>query len=334
MRDGRIEVVRGDIVESVHRVSVAVVDAAGRLRASAGSPEQVTFARSAVKPIQALPLVTDGILDSFGFGDRELALCCASHSGEPWHVDTVLGMLKRIGVGEGALACGAHPPFHEASARALRENGIEPGRVHNNCSGKHAGMLALASGHGWPVAGYEQAGHPVQRRMLAEMSAWSGVPPDAIAIAVDGCGVSTFAMSVEAMARAFGALAGAARRGEAGPERVLRAMGRYPEYVAGTGRLCTELSRAVHGRILAKVGAEGVYCAAVPGAELGIALKVEDGAWRAAEPALLAVLRSLALITDDEMAELAVFAEPAILNTRGERVGRLRAAIRLQPGRD
>lgn len=331
---GRVEVHRGGIVESVHEVSVAVVDAAGRLRVRCGRPDLVTFARSAVKPLQALPLVTDGVFDQYGFGDRELALCCASHSGEPWHVETALGMLKRIGLDASALACGPQAPFHEPSARALRESGAEPGRIHNNCSGKHAGMLALACRHGWPVAGYESAGHPVQQRMLAVVSEWSAVPADEIGIGVDGCGVSTFALPLSAMARAFGALAGAGRRGDPAADRVLRAMGRYPEYVAGSGRLCTDLSRTVQGRILAKVGAEGVYCAAVPGAELGIALKVEDGAWRAAEPALLAVLRALALITDDEIAELAGYAEPVVTNTRGERTGGLRAVIRLESGRE
>jgi len=334
MSEARVEVQRGTIVESVHHVSVAVVDAKGRLRARAGTPERITFARSAIKPFQALPLVDDGVLDRFDFGDRELALACASHSGESWHVDTVLSMLRRIGVDESLLACGPHPPFHEPSARALAEAGRAPSRVHNNCSGKHAGMLALACRHGWPALGYEKIGHPVQQRMLAVMAGWSDSAPEQIGIGVDGCGVATFALPLQSMARAFGALAGAARRGEAGPDRVLRAMGRYPEYVAGTGRLCTELSRRVHGRIVAKVGAEGVYCAAVPGAELGIALKVEDGAWRAAEPALLAVLRALTLISDDEVAELDRFAEPVVTNTRGERVGGLRAVIRLEPCRD
>ncbi|MGD8277397.1 MAG: asparaginase [Gemmatimonadota bacterium] len=334
MSEARVEVRRGAIVESVHRVSVAVVDAGGRMRARAGAPERITFARSAIKPIQALPLVEDGVLDRFEFGDRELALACASHSGEPRHVDTALAILRRIGVDPSMLACGPHAPFHEPSARALIEAGREPSRVHNNCSGKHAGMLALACHHGWPALGYEQILHPVQQRMLEGMAAWSGVVRDEIGIGVDGCGVATFALPLDALARAFGALAGAARRGEPGPERVLRAMGRYPEYVAGTGRLCTQLSRAVHGRIVAKVGAEGVYCAAVPGAELGIALKVEDGAWRAAEPALLAVLRALTLISDDEVGQLDRFAEPVVTNTRGERVGGLRAVIRLEPCRE
>lgn len=329
MSTGRIEVLRGEIVESVHRVHVAVADAVGQLRAGAGDPGLVTFARSAVKPIQALPLVDDGVLDAFGFSDRELALCCASHNGETEHVEVALAMLAGIGLEESTLACGAHPPFHEPAARALAEQGIEPGRIHNNCSGKHAGMLALARYHNWQVAGYHEAAHPVQQRMLEEMSTWSGVARDRIGIAVDGCGVATFALPLEALARAFGRLADAAARGEPGPRRIMQAAGRHPELIAGTGRLCTELSRAVGGRLLAKVGAEGMYCAAAPDAGLGIALKVEDGTWRAAEPALLSVLRSLELITEEEVARLSQFAAPIVRNTRGDDVGGLRATITL-----
>jgi len=327
----RVEVWRGPAVESEHRIHVAVCDGAGVLRASAGSADRVVFARSAVKPIQALPLIADGVANRYALTDRELALCCASHSGEACHVAGVRGLLRKVGVDESALACGAHAPFHATSARQLQESGQPPARIHNNCSGKHAGMIALASAQGWPVAGYHELRHPVQQRMLREVCAWTGVSADDVLTAVDGCGVATFALTLESLARAFSALAASARRGDAGPQRILAAMAKHPEYVGGSGRLCTELSRAVQGRILAKTGAEGVYCVAVPGAELGIALKVEDGATRASEPALLAVLRALALLSDDEMAALASFAEPSITNTRGERVGRIRATVTLEP---
>ncbi len=327
----RVEVWRGATIESVHQVSIAVVDAQGRLRASTGNPELVAFARSAVKPIQALPLVRDGVTTHFGFDARELAVCCASHSGEERHVECVRGLLRRIGVEESALACGAHPPHYAPAARALQQAGQPFGRVHNNCSGKHTGMLALACRHGWPIAGYQRPEHPVQRRILEEICEWTELTPDEIATGVDGCGVVTFALPLSRLAGAFGRLAGAARRGETAASAVVGAMMSFPQYVAGTGRLCTLLMRAADGRVMAKAGAEGVYCVAVPGAELGIALKVEDGAARAAEPAILAVLRALSLLSDDEMAELAAFAEPSIGNTRGETVGRIRAAIQLEP---
>jgi L-asparaginase II len=324
-----VEIWRGSFVESRHRVNVAVVDAQGRLRASAGEPGIVAFARSALKPIQTLPVVEDGASDQFEFGPEEIALCCASHSGEPRHVDAVLSMLRKIGVDEEALACGPHAPMSIQAADALRAEGKSPGRVHNNCSGKHAGMLALARFHGWPVTGYQLAEHPVQRRLLVEVARWSGTAEEEIPTAVDGCGVVTYALSLHALATSFARLAGATRCGDAVPSRVVHAMLRYPEYVGGTDRLCTQLMRVADGRIFAKVGAEGVYCAGIPGAELGVALKVEDGAVRAAEPALLAVLRGLGLLSADEMADLGRFAEPDILNTRGERVGRIRAEVAL-----
>lgn len=327
----RVEVRRGGAVESRHTVSVAVADGTGQLRARAGDAELVTFARSAIKPLQALPLVDDGVAERFGFGAAEIALACASHGGESFHVDVALGMLRRIGLDEHALACGSHPPMHDATAQRLREVGRAPTRIHNNCSGKHAGMLALARAHNWPVAGYHEIDHPVQQRMLQEVVRWSGVPPEDVIIAVDGCGVATFALPLSGMARAFGGLAAAARRGEKAPATIVRSMATYPEYVGGTDRLCTELTRASAGRIIAKVGAEGVYCAAVPGAELGIALKVEDGARRAAEPALLAVLHALGVLSDDEFGVLARFAEPVVRNTRGENVGELRAIVELTP---
>jgi L-asparaginase II len=319
-------------VESRHRVSVAVCDASGLLRARCGDTDLVMYARSAIKPLQALPVVEDGAADRFELTSAELALCCASHSGEPRHVEAAESILRKIGAAEEALACGPHAPFHEPSARALRAAGQEPNRLHNNCSGKHAGMLALARHHGWPLVGYQLLEHPVQQRMLNEVARWTGVAPEEILTAVDGCGVATFGAKLRDFALGFARFAAAARRGESGPVRLVAAMTRNPEYVGGSGRFCTELIHATAGRLFVKVGAEGVFLAGAPGAELGVALKVEDGAQRAAEPALIAVLRSLNLLTDDELAGLARFVEPILRNTRNEEVGVIRAALRLEPG--
>lgn len=325
-----VEVWRGEHVESRHRVSVAVVDAEGQLRAWSGDPHMTTFARSAIKPFQALPLLTDGVADAFDFTPAEIAVCCASHSGEPRHIDVVASILRKIGADEEALACGPHAPFHDESARALRQRGEKPGRLHNNCSGKHAGMLALARHNGWPLAGYYLPGHPVQQRVTAELSQWTNVPEDDLLFATDGCGVITFAAPLDRFAHAFARLAAAARKGVDAPSLVVNAMMRNPEYVGGTNRLCTELMRSASGRIFAKVGAEGVYMAGVPGAELGIALKVQDGAQRAAEPALIAVLHKLSLLTGEEMAALERYVEPRLRNTRGEEIGVIRANVTLE----
>jgi L-asparaginase II len=325
-----VEVVRGAVVESSHRVHAAVVDAEGRLRAFAGDAEHVTYLRSAAKPLQALPLVDDGAFERYGLTLEELALCCGSHSGSAEHVRAAESILARAGVSAEALACGPHPPFDDDARRALQEAGLEAGRLHNNCSGKHAGMMVLARAHGWEPAGYERREHPVQGRMLAEVARWTQLPEEAIALAVDGCGVVCFALPLHHVALAFAGLAAAARRGDRGPSAVVEAMTTYPVMVAGEGRLCTDLIRAAGGRLFAKVGAEGVYCVGVPGAELGIALKVEDGATRAVAPAIAGILRELDLISEDELGRLLphVFAE--IVNTRGEVVGQVRPRVTLR----
>ena len=328
--ESAVEVVRGGVVESRHRVHVAVVDAGGRLRAAGGAADVLTFLRSAAKPFQALPLVDDGAMERYGLTLEELALCCGSHAGSAAHTAVAGRILEKAGVTAGALACGPHPPFDDAARRELEEAGLEPGRLHNNCSGKHAGMMVLARARGWEPAGYERPDHPVQQRILAEVARWAGVPVEAIPLGVDGCGVPCFALPLRRMALAFAGLAAAARAGERGPSTIVGAMTTHPEMVAGPGRICTELMRQAGGRLFAKVGAEGVYCVGVPGAELGIALKVEDGAARAVPPAILAVLRELDLIGEDDLGALHALAWPEVANTRGELVGELRPALRLR----
>lgn len=326
----RVEVWRGGIVESRHEVSAAVADGSGQLRAQSGDPNLVVFARSAIKPLQALPLAEDGLVDRFGLTDEELALVCASHNGEPMHVAAARSILSRIGVSEESLGCGPDRPYGAAAAQALDEAGETPGRVHNNCSGKHAGMIALALGNGWPLGGYLEEDHPVQQRMLAVLAEWSGLAAEDIGTAVDGCGVVTFALPLSALARAFGRFAGSARRAGTPAARIVGAIARHPAMIAGADRLDTDIVRVTGGRVLTKVGAEGVFAAIVPGAELGVVLKVEDGSKRAAAPALLGVLRELGVLTEEEVGALASHAEADVVNTRGERVGVVRAVVELE----
>ncbi|HEX8246515.1 MAG TPA: asparaginase [Longimicrobium sp.] len=325
-----VEVTRGGVVESRHRIHAAVVDAEGRLRAFAGDPDLVTFFRSAAKPLQALPLVEDGAYDRYGLTPEELALCCGSHSGSLEHTRRVERILEKGAVTSEDLACGPHAPFDDEARRRLEEAHLEPGRIHNNCSGKHAGMMMLARAHGWDPADYQRPEHPVQQRMLSEVSRWSRMPVEAIGVATDGCGVVCFALPLRQMAVAFAGFAAAVRAGERSPTAVFEAMTAHPVMVAGEGRICTELMRQAAGRLFAKVGAEGVYCVGVPGAELGIALKVEDGAARAVAPAILGILRELDLISEDDYGALHHHAYPELLNTRGEPVGQIRPAIALQ----
>ncbi len=328
-----VEVRRGGSVESRHRVSAALVDAQGRLVAHVGEPELVTFLRSAAKPLQALPLVADGVTEAFEFSDEELAICCASHSAEPKHVETVLRLLERIGCGEDDLECGPHLPFHAASAEALQREGRLPTRVHNNCSGKHTGMLAWARHSGAETAGYRTADHPVQLRIRREISHWTETPSERLQIAIDGCGVVTYAQPLAGMAGAFARLIAAAEEDAASPAgRVARAMTGKPYYVGGAGRLSTRLMQATGGRILAKYGAEAVMCLADRQRRWGVAVKVEDGAKRAVGPAVIEVLVQAGLLTDGEVQALDEDHVPPVSNTRGEIVGELRATFRLKGG--
>jgi L-asparaginase II len=327
MTDLRIEATRGDVVESVHRVSVAVVQADGSLVAEAGDPRRVTFWRSAAKPFQALPLLEDGAADALGLTTEELALACASHSSEPSHLAVAEGFLRRIGATAADLACGPHIPLSPAVADRVTREGIALTPLWSNCSGKHAGMLALARHHAWPMAGYTQPGHPVQGRILAEVARWTALPVTGIRTATDGCTAVTFALPLTAMAGAWARFGSAAAPG---PGRLRSAMVAHPGLVAGTGRLCTELMAAGRGRVLAKVGAAGVYCAALPELGLGVALKVADGDSAAAAPALLAVLGALlaraGLGRESDFFPIEARVGHPIANTRGITVGVVRAA--------
>ncbi len=325
----RVEATRGDLVETVHPVTVAVVDADGRLLAGSGDPALATWWRSAAKPFQSLPLVQDGVAVRFGLGDEELAFACGSNSSEAAHVALAHAFMRKVGVTEAQLSCGLHTPLSPAVAREVACGTAIMTPSWSNCAGKHIGMLALARHHGWPLEGYQAAGHPVQQRILAEVSRWTGVAIGDIRLAVDGCTVACFGLPVIAMARAY---AGLATSRDAALGRIAGAMMGHPFLVAGTGRLCTDLMTALPGRIVAKVGADGVYCAAVLDFGLGVALKVHDGDSRASGVALLEVLRQVA----SRMAADGRFAVPApvlashgpqpIRNTRKAVTGELRVA--------
>ncbi len=324
-----VEVTRGALVESRHVVHVAVAHADRGVVTACGDRTMVSFVRSAIKMFQALPLAEDGVIARWGLTTEEVALCTASHNAEPFHVAAAQSILAKAGVTVDALACGPHPPMFGPAASELERVGIAPGRIHNNCSGKHAGMLALARHHRWTIDGYQAPNHPVQQRVLHTLCSWAGVAPSAVHLAVDGCGLPTFALPLDRLAMACARLAAASVH--SGPAAtIVRAMTTHPEFVAGTGRLCTELMRAAGGRVFAKVGAEGYYCAGVPDQALGIALKVEDGARRASEPALLAVLRALSVLTPRQMDSLHEFAAPDLTNTRGEVVGTIRPRLTLK----
>jgi L-asparaginase II len=336
-----VEVWRGPIVESRHRGHLIAVDGAGHTVAALGSPETVTYVRSSGKPFQALPVLVSGAADRFGFTEQEIAIACGSHSGEAIHVDTVRSMLGKIGLDESALKCGVHQPFSAEVAHALASNQQQPNVLQNNCSGKHAAMLALAVHLGAPTATYDDWRHPVQQLIAQTVSDFSETPVDQIALGVDGCGAPVFGVPVHAMALMYARLVSPpedfapATRTTCG--RIVKAMIEFPAMVGGTkDRLDTELIKTGAGRLISKIGAEGVYTVGVlPNKEwphgLGLALKIEDGDdYRARPPAVIEALRQLKVFSGNELKTLAAYAPTLIKNRRGETVGEARAAFKLE----
>jgi L-asparaginase II len=320
-----VEVTRGGRVESRHRGAAVVADPEGASVFAIGNVDAPVFPRSAVKAIQALPLIETGAADTFGFGARELALSQASHGGEPPHVAGVSAMLQAIGLGEGDLECGAHMPSHAASARALIAEGREAGQLHNNCSGKHANFLAVARRLGVDHQGYIAARHPVQELVRAALENLIGAAHDPEHCGIDGCSIPTYAVPLTALARGFARFAsgsGLAAERATAARRLYDAAVREPYFIAGTGRFCTEVMQLLGGAALLKTGAEGVFCAAIPSRGLGVALKCEDGTTRASEAMMAALLAGLFV----EQAEaLRRWTQAPVVTRRNAPVGEVRA---------
>jgi L-asparaginase II len=318
-----VVVTRGAIVESRHCVHAAVVDGSGRLIASSREPNFVSYWRSCAKPFQVMPLIASGGFDHIGWGDDQLALACASHGGEPEHVAIAEGMLASIGMEQGDLACGPHEPLAQRGQKVLRESGSRPTRLHNNCSGKHAAMLAYAHASSWPVVGYERQAHAVQQDCLAEVAQWSGLEKHEIAQAVDGCGVVVYALPLDAMARAYARLGDQARRSVEIPSRIVHAMQTRPFLVGGSDRFDSALIEATEGRVISKIGAEGVHSVAIVDDGIGFAVKVEDGAQRAQFPAVIRLLQHFGALPAELPPRLAEYMPRVLRNTRGEVVGQV-----------
>lgn len=336
-----VEVKRGSITESRHRGHIVAVEPDGNIVASLGSPHNVTFLRSSAKPIQALPLLVSGAADRFGFTDREVALACGSHNGEPIHTELAASMLRKIGLGPEALKCGAHEPYGTEAALELRSRGEQPNALHNNCSGKHAGMLAVAVHLGAPTENYDSPENPVQKSIADTLARFSGVAVTDMVVGVDGCAAPNFGITVKAMALAYARLVSPPsdfdKATREACERIVRVMSAYPELIGGTSeRLDTEIMRAAPGRLISKVGAEGVYTAGITPCEewpkgLGLAIKIEDGDDKRARPvAVIESLRQLEVLPDESLEAVSRYAFFPVRNWRGDVVGEISASFSLR----
>lgn len=324
-----VELSRGGLTESLHRGAVAVCGPDGVRVGGLGHPAMPTFLRSTAKPIQALPVITSGAAERYGFTPEEIACMCGSLNGQDFQVAAVRSILAKAGLDEGLLTCGTHWPSHKPTARALRAAGGQPLPVHNNCAGKHAAMLTLCAHLGHPTEGYADPSHPVQRLMLETVARLCRYPAEQVGIGVDGCGVPVFRLPLIALAGAYARLAapqesGLPEQDAAGISLLMAACLKHPEMIAGDGRLCTQVMRAAPGVVLAKTGTEGVYALALPGLKRGVALQVEDGAMRALGPVVCELLHQLEVLDRAALeGPLADLHHPGLTNHLGQVVARL-----------
>ncbi len=334
-------VTRGAFIDAVHYGYIAIVRSDGFICASAGEPAYAAVLRSGMKPIQVLSVIASGAVEQFGLTDEELAVAAASHSGEEEHVAAVRSILNKIGKKETDLQCGVHAPFMPHVAARMAAAGEEPGPIHNNCSGKHAAMLAACLANGWPVQGYNRLEHPLQQDILHRLARFADVETNKIGIVVDGCGIPAFVLPLWRSALVFARLVdpGAAPAEDRDlAKSAVAAITGHPSYGSGKrGRLEAQLMEIGAGKLIAKVGAEGFYVVGIaPGtlgeAGYGLALKLEGGITfnRAVDPIVVAALEQIGALNEDQVKHLLDFKPREILNCLGESVGGMEALFRLE----
>jgi len=324
-----VEVTRGTQVESRHRAALAVVDTEGKVVLAVGDHERPVYPRSAIKSLQAIALVESGAADAFAVSEEELALACASHSGEPRHVETATAWLSRLGLTVGDLECGPQLPGYEPALIQLLASGGQATAAHNNCSGKHSGFLTLARHLGVPTAGYVKYEHPVQQRILGVLEAMTGLDLGDAPRGIDGCNIPVIGIPLGNMALAMARLGNPDDQPEARQSacaRLRKAVAAHPFMVAGSGRFDTRVMQLTGAKALIKTGAEGVYCASFPELGLGAALKVDDGAGRAAEILMGRLLVRFGILSEDQAAGLGGVLTTPVMNRAGHTVGETRTA--------
>ncbi len=329
-----VEILRGGVVESLHRGAVCAVDADGASVLAIGEVDRPVFPRSAVKALQALPLIESGAVDAMGLTAAELALACSSHSGEPAHVEAVAAMLGKVGRDVDCLECGAHWPIFDAATRRMSAAGRRPDALHNNCSGKHAGFVCLSCAMDADPAGYVKPDHPVQRLVRGTLEEVTGSSHRNDLMGIDGCSIPTYAVPLTGLAHGFARFAtgvGFGPERAAAARRLRAAVAAHPYMVAGTGRFDTVLMQALGARAFTKTGAEAVFCAALPEVGLGLALKIDDGGTRASEAVMAALIRHFLPLSGDQADAVEALAKPRMRNWNGIEVGEVKVRL---PGVD
>lgn len=328
-----VNVTRGTLVEGIHRGDIAVVDSSGKLLYSIGDPYKVTYMRSAAKPIQTLNVIISGAADKFNFTDEELAIMCASHYGEEFHRKVIENIMKKIGLPICNLLCGATLSLSTEYTKELLWTHAKLNPTNTDCSGKHAGMLAVCLLKGYSTKDYNLEEHPVQKELKKIVSRICEIEENKIIIGIDGCTVPVYGIPLHNMALGFAKIANPDRlpnKYKDACDKVFKAMNNYPKMIAGTNGFCTELIKNCHGKLIGKLGAEGVYCIGIKGRDLGIALKIEDGSYRAVWPAVIRCLEELKILEEDELKALIEFKEGKNLNNIKVKVGEVKAVYNLK----
>lgn len=334
MQDILLEINRGPLVENVLRGSLLVVNGRGEVIASKGEPDYVTYMRSAAKPLQASAAVEASVIDHFQISQDSLAVMCGSHTGEPFHVAAVQAVLDKLGLTEETFTLGPALSIDDEIFHQQLRDHVEPRKIYNNCSGKHSCMLAMCSYFGWDIRAYQAPEHPVQQLIRKTVAEYCHLQPEQLILGVDGCGVPVFGMPLYHMALSYLDLCNPESHLEApraaAAARITDAMAAHPEMVGGSSVFCTALIRATKGRLIGKVGAEGVYCCGVRGQELAMAMKIEAGIGLAIPVAMMQLLKELDLLTRAEQEELAPFSTRWNYNCQKDRVGQWRPVFTLE----
>ncbi|WP_415061912.1 asparaginase [Bdellovibrio sp.] len=323
-----VEVLRGPVVESLHQVMAVVVNEIGNVTHFWGNPQFLTLPRSAIKMLQALPLIESGAADKYGLEDKHIALACASHRGEKDHLQALQQWAEKVQIKESSYICGPHLPLDETSSHEMIRRGQSPTVFCNNCAGKHSALITTCLHLGEDPAGYEKYEHNAQKRLRKILTETMRVDHSKVAAGIDGCGIPTYAVPLQAMATGMSTFINPketpARK--AACERILRAVKAFPFYVSGSDNFTTAVIEKSQGRAIVKGGAEGVFCGVLPEKRVAFAIKASDGAGRAAQVAAASLLLQLGGLNEAEFKALAKYTMPSVTNWRGDVVGQMRIA--------
>ncbi|NJD04526.1 MAG: asparaginase [Ruminiclostridium sp.] len=333
MPEKLVEVIRSELVESIHAGSIVVAASNGNVIYQLGDSGRVTYFHSSAKPIQGIAMLEAGIAEKFRLDLKEIALLISSHSGEKEHIEVLKSIMEKIGVDDEILECGIAEPVNKDVLKELLSAGLSVTKLHTNCSGKHLGFIAASKVMGYPLEGYYRADHPMQRTVAKIIAEFSGAKPDIITNGIDGCSVPVFAMPLRNMAISFANLCNPGFRGgkySKSQNYITSAMTMYPEMIAGKGRIDTELMKRCGSRVIGKIGAEGVYCAGILGKGMGATIKIEDGSARAVGPVIMELLLQMKVITEDEAECMKGFWNPPVLNNKGEVIGEIKPVFKLK----